>query len=108
MVGNPVRKALAFFAVVTLVAAASNASALTAADGKCRAAIQKNAGKLGATTTKAIAGCWKNAMKAGLSTNCHVPAGYDTGGKVAGAATKLTDAVGGAATKCFLPDHAAS
>jgi hypothetical protein len=102
-------KAAAFFTVAAYAASVGIAHAvpLTADDTKCRATVAKNVVKLGSTISKAFDGCIKDRVK-NLTGACATTATADLKSKVAGTKAKLAEAVGGAKTKCLLPDHALS
>lgn len=102
-------KAAAFFTVAAYAASVGIAHAvpLTADDTKCRATVAKNVVKLSSTIAKAFDGCVKDRVK-NLSTGCTTTDNADLKNKVAGTKAKLSEAVGGAKTKCLVPDHALS
>jgi hypothetical protein len=103
-------KVTTLLAGAALLALAGAAEAqVTKDDAKCRATVQKNTGKLTATASKAIVGCWKSVLGGKISyTACNDSATADTKGKISKASGKLTDAVGGAKTKCDDTTHAAA
>jgi hypothetical protein len=102
-------KAAAFFTVAAYAASVGIAHAvpLSADDTKCRATVAKNVVKLSSTIAKAFDGCIKDRVK-NLSSGCTTTANADLKNKVAGTKAKLSEAVGGAKTKCLVPDHALS
>ena len=110
MRGSKYKTIAALLSATAVVASAVVAQAqVTKADAKCRATAHKHTAKLTASASKASAGCWKNVLtgKRGF-TNCNDSATADVTFKVAKAATKLTDAVGGGKTKCDDMLHSAA